>query len=326
MCPNVSISITCTHEVTAGQQTYWELPGVATCPVPHDGAPPLNCSPFTITMISDSSGPTLSSTAMATVTESMDGETVVCRAGGLASSPLVGNITIRINGQCLLVSLNRFFIISLSSPGPPSVPTIGPITYSIESALTGSVTFTASSMSSPVSYNASVIGGSVQVTGNTITVAGLSYTRTHTVTARAVVCPGIETNSTPFFVSFNTAGICYIVMVNYSTQGRHGRFVVCKLEIYRHVFAVQKHSTLSRCYKCDGKFSDKIYCFVNSPSEFPVKTIILSNIIWYSICEKQYVWILFSASTLSQPVAAVVCSNSSLLIRVSWSVEPEVSE
>ena len=209
VCPGESISITCTHEVTAGQLSFWTLPGVAACTVAHDGiTPPPNCSPFTITMISDSSGPTLSSTAVATVTESMDGATVVCRAGGLASSPLVRNITIRINGWGLLVSLNHFFIvIILSSPGPPSVPTIGPITYSIESALTGSVTFTASSMSSPVSYNASVIGGSVQVTGSTINVTGLSYTQNHTVTVTAVVCPGIETNSVPIPISFNTEGM-----------------------------------------------------------------------------------------------------------------------
>ena len=89
------------------------------------------------------------------------------------------------------------------------MPTIGPITSSIESALTGSVTFTASSMSSPVRYNASVVGGSVQVTGDTITVTGLSYTQTHTVTVTTVACPGIETNSTLFFVSFNTAGMLY---------------------------------------------------------------------------------------------------------------------
>ena len=90
------------------------------------------------------------------------------------------------------------------------MPTIGPITYSIESALTGSVTFTASSMSSPVSYNASVIGGSVQVTGDTITVAGLSYTRIHTVTVMAAICPGIETSSEPIPVSFNTEGMLLI--------------------------------------------------------------------------------------------------------------------
>ena len=206
VCPGDSISITCIHEVTDGQLSFWALPGVAVCTVTHDESPPPNCSPFTITMISDSSGPTLSSTAVATVTESMDGATVVCRAGGLASSPLVGNITIRINGWFLLAT----FILSLSYPGPPFVPTIGPITYSIESALTGSVTFTASSMSSPVSYNVSVIGGSVQVTGDTITVTGLSYTRTHTVTVTAVVCPGIETNSVPIPISFNTEGMLLV--------------------------------------------------------------------------------------------------------------------
>ena len=35
---------------------------------------------------------------------------------------------------------------------------------------------------------------------------------------------------------------------------------------------------------------------------------------------------LFSVSTLSQPVASVVCSNPSLPVSVSWSVDPEVSE
>ena len=47
----------------------------------------------------------------------------------------------------------------------------------------------------------------MQVTGNTITVTGLSYTRTHTVTVTAVVCPGIETSSTPILISFNTEGM-----------------------------------------------------------------------------------------------------------------------
>ena len=126
VCPGDSISITCTHEVTAGQLSFWALPGAAACNVTHDGSPPPNCSPFTITMISDSSGPTLSSTAMATVTESMDGAILVCRAGGLASSPLVGNITIRINGWCLLVSLIHFsyadYLIQILHPCPPLVP------------------------------------------------------------------------------------------------------------------------------------------------------------------------------------------------------------
>ena len=96
------------------------------------------------------------------------------------------------------------------------MPTTGPITYSIESALTGSVTLNAFSMSSfgaPVSYNATVIGGPVQVTGNTITVAGLNYTATHNVTVMAAVCPGVATNGVPIPISFNTSGIFYIQLI-----------------------------------------------------------------------------------------------------------------
>ena len=95
---------------------------------------------------------------------------------------------------------------------PPSVPTIGSTLYSIESALTGSVTLNASSTSpfgAAVNYNASVTGGSgrVTVTDNIITVTGLSYTQTHTVTVTAAVCPGIKTRGTPISVTFNTTGI-----------------------------------------------------------------------------------------------------------------------
>ena len=50
----------------------------------------------------------------------------------------------------------------------------------------------------------------MQVTGNTITVTGLSYTRNYTVTVMAVVCPGIETNSEPILISFSTEGILLI--------------------------------------------------------------------------------------------------------------------
>ena len=47
----------------------------------------------------------------------------------------------------------------------------------------------------------------MQVTGDTITVTGLSYTQTHSVTVTAVVCPGIETNSILIPISFNTEGM-----------------------------------------------------------------------------------------------------------------------
>ena len=100
VCPGDSISITCTHDNVAGQLTRWILPGVVyTCYVTHDGSPPPNCSPFNITMISDNSGPTLSSTAQFAANESLNSARVECLAGGLLSSPQVGNITIRVIGK-----------------------------------------------------------------------------------------------------------------------------------------------------------------------------------------------------------------------------------
>ena len=104
VCPGNSISITCTHDNVAGQLTRWILPGVnSTCPVVHDGSPPPNCNPFNITMISDSSGSTLSSTAQTVATESLNSARVECVAGGLLTSPQVGNITIRLIGKQALL-------------------------------------------------------------------------------------------------------------------------------------------------------------------------------------------------------------------------------
>ena len=98
MCPGDSISVTCTHDNVADLLTRWIIPGVSICFVTHDGQSPPDCSPFTITMVSDGSGLTLSSTIRTTVTESLDDTVVECRAGGFSTSPQVGNITIRIYG------------------------------------------------------------------------------------------------------------------------------------------------------------------------------------------------------------------------------------
>ena len=96
VCPGDSISITCTHDNVAGQLTRWILPGInSSCNVVHDGSSPPNCSPFNITMISDSSGPTLSSTAQIAATESLNSTRVECLAG-LSTFPQVGYITIRV--------------------------------------------------------------------------------------------------------------------------------------------------------------------------------------------------------------------------------------
>ena len=102
VCPGDSISITCTHDNVAGQHTRWILPGVnSSCTVVHDGSPPPNCSPFNITIITDNSGSTLSSTAQINSSESLNiaRARVECFAGNLLTSPLVGNITIRVIGK-----------------------------------------------------------------------------------------------------------------------------------------------------------------------------------------------------------------------------------
>ena len=97
VCPGDSIFINCTHDNVDDQYTRWILPGGnSSCTVTHDGSPPPNCSPFNITVISDSSGSTLSSTAQIVANESLNSTKVECLAGGLLTSPQVGSITIRV--------------------------------------------------------------------------------------------------------------------------------------------------------------------------------------------------------------------------------------
>ena len=88
------------------------------------------------------------------------------------------------------------------------MPTTGPIEYSVESATTGRVRFTASSagmFGTAVNFSASVTGenGTVQVTGNNITVTDIDYNN-HSVivTATSVFCPGLSSNAA-VSVSFN---------------------------------------------------------------------------------------------------------------------------
>ena len=102
-CPGDTISITCIHNITAGTgATRWELPGVSQCLVIHDGSGAPYCAPFTITMVSDNSGTTVSSTVEITVTDrALDDEMVECRAGASATdSPLVGSVNISVLSKC----------------------------------------------------------------------------------------------------------------------------------------------------------------------------------------------------------------------------------
>ena len=87
--------------------------------------------------------------------------------------------------------------------------------------LTGQITLLVSSsgtFGTAITFYGSVVGGSglVEVTGSIITVTGLSYTESHTVSvvATSAVCPGVLNSSVIFVpVMFNirsewTTGVC----------------------------------------------------------------------------------------------------------------------
>ena len=101
MCPGDFLNITCIHDDAVGQFSRWEFSNyLGSCIIAHDGTPPPACGSFTISMVSvyDGSATTASSTAQATATLSLDGTMVACRAGGISSDPLVGSITINVDG------------------------------------------------------------------------------------------------------------------------------------------------------------------------------------------------------------------------------------
>lgn len=88
------------------------------------------------------------------------------------------------------------------------------VEYFVESATTGRVRFTVSSIGvvgTSVSYSASVVGGggSVQVVDNIITVSGLSYTASHVVSVSGTVCPEAMVRI-PIF--FNVTGVLYYLL------------------------------------------------------------------------------------------------------------------
>ena len=74
--------------------TFWQLPGVSVCLVTHSVSGDLTCDPFTVTMISGTTGPTLSSTVSVTAMDSLSGGVFGCLDGINPTSPSVGNITL----------------------------------------------------------------------------------------------------------------------------------------------------------------------------------------------------------------------------------------
>ena len=99
MCPGELVSLTCTHDNVVGGQTRWKVSGPVSCVrlVLHDaGLQEDVCGTFTITMISDDSGSTLSSTFQIPATETLNTTLVTCLAGGSVSSPQAGNTTLNV--------------------------------------------------------------------------------------------------------------------------------------------------------------------------------------------------------------------------------------
>ena len=99
---------------------------------------------------------------------------------------------------------------SFVSTGSPSTPTVDSMEYSVGDSTTGRFRFLVSSsgtFGTEVTIYASMVGGrgSLVVTDNSITVTGLSYTRSHivSVVATSAVCPGVDNSSTDVPVVFN---------------------------------------------------------------------------------------------------------------------------
>ena len=113
VCPGADISITSNHGNVAGEVSRWEIDGPFSCVgfvIHNPPTSPTNCIPFSFTGISDISGLSLMSTAMVTVTEELNGVVVKCLAGGLSSSPQVGNVTIHIIGEAYCLFMHDVYI------------------------------------------------------------------------------------------------------------------------------------------------------------------------------------------------------------------------
>ncbi len=105
VCPGEMVSLTCSHDNVAGEQTRWRVSDPVSCIrlVLHDlNFIEDNCGSFRISMISDVSGSTLNSTIVIPVTEALNGTVIECFAGGLSSSPLFGDVRLNVISKLLI--------------------------------------------------------------------------------------------------------------------------------------------------------------------------------------------------------------------------------
>ena len=112
VCPGSLLSLTCEHNNVRDEQTRWETVTGNTTSASvalHDTSTGSSFGPFTFLEISDTSGPTLTSTVVATVTESLDHTVVVCRAGGRSFNTVERRVTV-------ITAMTRMFSLVCSAP------------------------------------------------------------------------------------------------------------------------------------------------------------------------------------------------------------------
>ncbi len=125
VCPGELVSLTCSHDNTAGELTKWIISGAMSCIglVSHTaGFTEDTCGDFNIIMISDNTGPTVSSTIQILATEALNGILIECFAGGHSSSPLVGNTSLNVIGESYYTT--AFQKISSSTATDLNVPIV----------------------------------------------------------------------------------------------------------------------------------------------------------------------------------------------------------
>ena len=104
--------LTCSHDNVAGEQTRWRITAgdssvVCQSTIPHTiptPATPYSCNEFILEDVTALPGPVdaLNSTAVADpLPLGLSGSQVECFAGGLSTSPSVGNVTLCVVGECI---------------------------------------------------------------------------------------------------------------------------------------------------------------------------------------------------------------------------------
>ncbi|XP_064397675.1 uncharacterized protein LOC135344395 isoform X2 [Halichondria panicea] len=206
LCPDVPLSITCSHNNTASGSTRWRITGTTTqnCNALLSHDPPDNeaCGPFIITSTSNMDSVLSSTAELVAVPETLDGAMVECLDGAGSVAESLGIITIQV-------------------VDPTPTPTF--VLYSVDSEILGSLTINVTSIGAygtGVTYSGTVVrgNGSVHTGGNMLNVSGLDYTYNHSIHIMGAsnVCSGLQRNN-QFSFSFNISEISIIKLSHFIT-------------------------------------------------------------------------------------------------------------